>query len=171
MKIFLASGTGYGNTTLSAFDAALKEAGIHNFNLLQLSSVIPTGAEVKVVPHYCPDPGEHGYLLYVVLAETRTDRAGTSIGAGLGWYQLDDGRGVFAEHSEQAEGLEPAEVERRVTNMLRSTVRDLCSHRGWKFDERLLHNQVASCHVDEQPASALVAAVYESRPFAGLEAG
>jgi arginine decarboxylase len=169
MEIVLASGIGYGHTTLSAFDAALKEVGIHNFNLLKLSSVIPIGAEVKVVPHYCPGPGEHGYLLYVVLAETRTDRPRTGIAAGLGWYQLADGRGVFAEHSEQAEGLRSAELERGVTHKLRSTIQDLCSHRGWSFDERLLCCQVASCQVEERPASVLVTAVYESRPFAGLE--
>lgn len=171
MKIPLASGIGYGNTTLSAFDAALKEAGIHNFNLLKLSSVIPIGAEVEVVPHYCPNSSEHGHLLYVVLAETRTDHGGTSVAAGLGWYQLEDGRGVFAEHSEQAEGFRPAEVECRVSERLRSTIQDLCLHRGWRFDERLLHCQVVSCRVEEKPASVLVAAVYESRPFAGLESG
>jgi len=169
MNILVTTGVGHGSTTLSAFDAALEEAGIHNFNLLKLSSVVPTGAEVEVVPRYCPNLGEHGYLLYVVLAETRTDRAGTGLAAGLGWYQLEDGRGVFAEQSAHAEGVEPAEVAQRVADKLRSTIQDLCAHRGWRFDERLLHCHVASCQVDERPTSVLVAAVYESRPFVSLE--
>jgi len=32
MKITVTAGSGTGSTTLSAFDAALKAAGIHNYN-------------------------------------------------------------------------------------------------------------------------------------------
>ena len=41
MNIYVSSGIGYGQTKLAAFDAALNEAGIANFNLIKLSSVIP----------------------------------------------------------------------------------------------------------------------------------
>src|SRR3990172_5138355 len=161
MEIFLTSGVGHGSTSLSAFDAALQVVGIHNFNLLKLSSVIPTSAHVKIVPRYCPGPTEHGYLLYVVMAEARAEQPGTSVAAGLGWYQLDDGRGVFAEHEDMSETLAAHEVERRVTSKLRDTVQDLCRHRGWPLEEHRLRFQTISYQIEDQPASALVAAIYE----------
>lgn len=41
MKIDVVWGHGEGKTSLSAFDRTLLEAGIHNLNLIPLSSVIP----------------------------------------------------------------------------------------------------------------------------------
>lgn len=170
MNIFLVSGVGYGSTSLSAFDAALEVAGIHNFNLLKLSSVIPTNARVNVVPRLCPDPAEHGYLLYVVMAEARSEIQATSIAAGLGWYQLDDGRGVFAEHEDTSQTIAAHELEHRVADRLRNTVEDLCHRRGWPLEDRRLRFQTISCQTEDRPASALVAAIYESQPFSCLQA-
>ncbi len=41
MRIDIVWGGSEGKTLLSAFDRALLNAGIHNFNLIPLSSVIP----------------------------------------------------------------------------------------------------------------------------------
>lgn len=46
--IYVTSGIGEGQTNLSAFDAALWDAGIANFNLIKLSSVIPPHSKVLV---------------------------------------------------------------------------------------------------------------------------
>jgi len=45
-RIVLTSGIGIGQTKLNAFDNALLNAGIGNFNLLQASSIIPPKAEI-----------------------------------------------------------------------------------------------------------------------------
>jgi arginine decarboxylase len=45
-KIILTSGIGTGSTKLNAFDNALLNAGIGNFNLLQTSSIIPPKAKI-----------------------------------------------------------------------------------------------------------------------------
>ncbi|MGB9848071.1 MAG: pyruvoyl-dependent arginine decarboxylase [Minisyncoccia bacterium] len=45
-KIILTSGIGMGSTKLNAFDNALLNAGIGNFNLLQTSSIIPPKAKI-----------------------------------------------------------------------------------------------------------------------------
>ena len=47
MRIKITSAVGSGPTTLAAFDAALQKAGIENYNLIPLSSVIPTGAALE----------------------------------------------------------------------------------------------------------------------------
>jgi len=41
MRIDIVWGESEGKTLLSAFDRALLNAGIHNFNLISLNSVIP----------------------------------------------------------------------------------------------------------------------------------
>jgi pyruvoyl-dependent arginine decarboxylase len=46
MNIHLSSGVGAGPTELAAFDAALMDAGLANYNLLCLSSVIPPNARI-----------------------------------------------------------------------------------------------------------------------------
>lgn len=45
-KIILTSGIGIGRTKLNAFDNALLNAGIGNFNLLKVSSIVPPAAKV-----------------------------------------------------------------------------------------------------------------------------
>ena len=53
MKLYLAKAIGRGSTELAAFDAALVGAGVANFNLIRLSSVIPPDGEVVEVER-CP---------------------------------------------------------------------------------------------------------------------
>src|SRR3989338_7464484 len=102
MNIHIVTGKGHGKTLLSAFDAALKDAGTYNYNLIYLSSIIPPGSVVNVskMQEYTE---QYGHRLYVVQAEARSRESGKYIGAALGWYQLPDGRGVFVEHAEIAE--------------------------------------------------------------------
>ena len=45
-RIILTSGIGIGSTKLNAFDNALLNAGIGNFNLLSVSSIIPPKAKI-----------------------------------------------------------------------------------------------------------------------------
>ena len=163
--VFIVSGVGCGETTLSAFDAALAEAGIHNFNLIKVSSILPRGWGIKRAGPYQAGPDQYGLRLYVVMAEIRTDRVGTTIGAGLGWYQAEDGRGLFAEHVDQIEGSGTAEVERSVTSKVRATLRDLCAIREWPFLEDKLRCLTVSSAVDGKPACVLAAGVYCAEPF------
>ena len=70
-RIVLAQGTGCGPTELAAFDAALRDAGVANYNLLCLSSVIPPGSRLERTRWVTP--AEHwGHRLYVVLSQARS---------------------------------------------------------------------------------------------------
>ena len=164
MKITVVAGRGEGNTTLSAFDTALKTAGIHNYNIIRLSSVIPPESDV-VVTKWKNAPSEHGKKLYTVLAEIRSDILGRSIAAGIGWYQIKDGRGVFAEHHDIIESLNVKEAEENVAKKIETTVRDLCANRGYPFKKRNFKSVISSAEVKHKPACVLVAAVYESQAF------
>jgi arginine decarboxylase len=164
MKIIMTAGRGEGNTTLSAFDAALKEAGILNYNIIRLTSVIPPGTEV-VEGKWPNGPAEHGKKLYTVLSDIRTDLLGRAIAAGIGWYQDKDGRGIFAEHTDIIESLNEKEAERNVRQKIQTTIEDLCKHRGYKFEQKKLKMLVLSTEVTNKPTCTLVAAVYQAEPF------
>ena len=164
MKITVTAGRGEGPTTLSAFDSALKAAGIHNYNIIKLSSVIPPES-VVVVEKWKNSPSEHGKKLYTVLAEIRSDILGRSIAAGIGWYQTKDGRGVFAEHHDIIESLNTKEAEENVAKKIEATISDLCANRGYPFNKRSLKKVVTSAEVKDKPTCVLVAAAYESQSF------
>lgn len=68
MEIAVAAGVGRGPTELSALDAALAGAGVANYNLVTVSSVVPADGQVRVTDRV-PDRGPAGHALTVVLAE------------------------------------------------------------------------------------------------------
>jgi arginine decarboxylase len=163
MKLHLVSGTGRGSTTLSAFDAALHDCGVHNYNLIPLSSVIPPGTTVVEEQRFIPECDQHGHRLYVVMAEKRTDCPGTAVAAGIGWYQWGDDRGVFVEH--EAAGSYRASTEDVVRRRIIASLRDLCAVRDIPFCEHAAGIRAASAVYDEKPAAALVIAVYGAQPW------
>ena len=156
----MARGVGIGKTTLSAFDAALKRAGVYNYNLITLSSIIPPLSKVKLVRRYETSPADYGHKLYVVKAETRSYEVGKYIAAGLGWYQVDDGRGVFVEHEiiGDTKLAVESEIQWRITNSLK----DLCTSRRYQFSEKNVKIAIAITQIMHHPTSVLVIAVYQS---------
>lgn len=160
MNIYVVSGQGEGHTTMAAFDAALKQAGVYNYNLIQLSSIIPPGSKVKKVNYYKAPVNEYGHRLYIIKAEIRTQEVGKFIAAGIGWYQFDDERGVFTEHEEIAETR--IAVESEIRNKIRNTLKDICNFRGIKFHESKMHSLVSIKQVTSGPTCVLVIAVMQS---------
>jgi arginine decarboxylase len=45
-EVFITSGVGWGETSLTAFDKALLDAGIGDLNLIRVTSIVPPGAKV-----------------------------------------------------------------------------------------------------------------------------
>ena len=45
--IYICAGVGRGDTLLTAFDQALRNAGVGDYNLLKVSSIVPPGARVS----------------------------------------------------------------------------------------------------------------------------
>lgn len=149
MEIEIVWGTGEGKTTLSAFDEALCAGGIHNYNLVTLSSVIPEGATVV-------EAGTHkrrwdvGELVAVVLAENESLMQDETIAAGLGWATAEEG-GVFFEGS----GENAANVERRITRGI-ETAKETRDSWTWHDD---IETTVVE-HTVDQAGSVVVSAVY-----------
>jgi arginine decarboxylase len=157
MELYLSSAVGRGSTELSAFDAALIGAGVANFNLIRLSSVIPPGGEVIEVER-CPFAGEGswGDRLYAVYAEQRTAVPGEQVWAGVGWVQDDaTGRGLFVEHE--------GNREEDVRDQIGASLRDLQAVRGLHLGPT--HTCVVGAMCTGTPTCALVICGYTTEPW------
>lgn len=153
MKIQVSSGTGKAHTKLAAFDAALNDAGVANYNLIRLSSIIPAGSTIKVVKPVQEEPGKWGDRLYVVMADARIDTPNKEAWAGIGWVQdQKTGKGLFVEH----EGSNEATVRRDIKSSLES----MMGVRGIDFGE--IQMEVAGRTCTHDPVCALVIAVYQA---------
>ena len=155
MAIHLSAGSGTGPTELAAFDAALMDAGVANYNLLYLSSVIPPNSRIVCNRHVTP-PHEYGQRLYVVLAQMRQSQPGGQAHAGIGWVQVgDDGPGLFVElHDDNRERLE---------SDLHATLNDMRHRRAAGYGP--VRTVIASQRCNDAPVCALVVAVYACEPW------
>lgn len=164
-SVVVVAGVGDGATELGAFDAALADAGLHNYNLVTLSSVIPPGTSVVVRERFPEDAGLGvGEIVAVVLARGTTGGSGGSVAAGLGWATAPEG-GVFFE----ADGATAAECRETIEAELAGAR----ARREWNWDrgDRGLRTAVRGA---EGPAAAVVAAVYgplERGGLGGFESG
>jgi arginine decarboxylase len=151
MKIYISSGIGSGSTKLAAFDSALNHAGIANFNLIKLSSIIPPGSEI------CENDkisGDWGNRLYVVMADMRVDTPNKEAWAGIGWVQEKiTGKGLFVEH----EGYS----EQTVVEDIKQSLSELMATRNVDFGK--IHMQVVGKMCKHQPVCAIVTAAFQTQ--------
>ncbi len=156
MQITITSGTGEGPTTLAAFDAALLHAGVSNYNLICLSSVIPTSSKL-VRAKFVSSEKEYGHRLYVVMARHDETQAGNVAWAGLGWTQeTASGRGLFVE----LHGNAKTEVGQAIHDSLRA----MMASRSLSYGA--IESEMVSIPCRGKPVCAVVVAVYHSEGWA-----
>ena len=153
--IAVATGRGRGPTLLAAFDSALLDAGIANYNLICLSSVIPPGSVIERRRWHTP-PEDWGRRLYCVLSQAREVRPGHTVHAGIGWVQdAATGAGLFVElHDDDRQRLDAD---------LRATLVSMQQQRG--IDLGAVQTEIASARCEGEPVCALVIAVYAAAPW------
>ena len=151
MIIKITSGSGEASTELSAFDRALYNAGIGDYNLIRLSSVIPPDSEV-IVEKVNRDPDRYGHKLYVVFSRCIETTIEKEAWAGLGWMTQDNckGRGLFVEQS----GSSEQEVERLIS----ASLEDVVKYRTEDFGRINIKTEGIKCK--GKPVCSIVAAVY-----------
>lgn len=149
-------GTAHAPTAMASYDAALADANVHNYNLVEISSVIPENTPVEAVGT-APDLGPAGERLTVVESR-KTVTKGQAV-AGVGWTTGPPGRGIFYETS----ATEPAEVRTRLERGL-DAGRSL---RDWEFTDS--GQKIVAASSDDTAdgfTTAVVLAVYgESTPL------
>jgi len=148
LDITVRTGSGTGRTALSAFDRALQGAGVADFNLITLSSVIPAGSRVRTVGAELP--GGHGDALFCVRAQAFAEEPGRTVWAGLGWCVDDTGAGLFVEHR--------ADSEAELIGLIEASLGDMNADRGGNYGPAQIATASARCISD--PVCALVLAAY-----------
>ncbi|MFB6079469.1 MAG: pyruvoyl-dependent arginine decarboxylase [Haloferacaceae archaeon] len=149
-EIVVVSGVGDDATELGAFDAALADAGLHNYNLVTLSSVIPPGTTVVTRDRFARDADlAVGDAVAVVLASATTAEGG-SVAAGLGWATSPEG-GVFFEVT--------GETEQACRDAVAASLDGARARRDWNWQDGAVRTAV---HRSDRPAAAVVVGVYGS---------
>ncbi|MXR52730.1 pyruvoyl-dependent arginine decarboxylase [Halovenus sp. WSH3] len=153
--IRLVWGTGHAATGKASFDAALADAGLHQYNLRTLSSVIPAGASLELA-ETAPDLGPTGNALDVVLAR-QTSPPGARAAAGLAWVRGEDGAGIFYE----AADTDPETVG----ELLRVGIERGCYIRDLDYGGVETKIVTADSAPDEYTTAVVVAAYGDSEPL------
>ncbi len=160
MKIQICGGTGVGPTELAAFDQSLVKAGVANYNLIYLSSVLPPRSDIRLAAKGAVKLKiDWGDRLYVVMAQQRTSRRNQEAWAGLGWMQDPDTlQGLVVEH----EGHSKAEVQADIEQSLLA----MAENREMSFNPPQMHIVGIKC--TSKPVCALVVAVFEASTWRSL---
>jgi arginine decarboxylase len=154
-------GAGTGPTELASYDAALAAAGVHNYNLSRVSSVVPAG-ETVTTPGTAPDLGPVGGELTVVEARATGSAA---VAACLGWATAEAG-GLFYESGavedgavvgERVEADDPTDAARRQVLRGLAAGRDL---RPWAFGDPETRTAAVAGEREGEYATAVVLGVY-----------
>jgi len=153
--IRVVGGTAAGPTEMAAYDAALAEANVHDYNLVAVSSVVPADATVEAVGT-APDLGPAGGRLTVVEASATATGPG-QVSAALGWA-TGPGPGLFYE---AAGATDPGTVRERVERGL-AAGRDL---RDWTFEAEAAEVVAAEADPGTHTAAVVLAVYGESDPI------
>lgn len=157
LDITVRTAVGEGATMLSAFDAALLSAGVANFNLIRLSSVIPRASQLRVTGDPASEPiaGQHGDRLFCVWASGYAEHPGETAWAGLGWTRDAEGHGLFVEHHGGS--------EESVLEQIHLSLEDMTRARGGGYGPP--ETVTVSAHHEAKPACALAIAAYQVMPW------
>jgi arginine decarboxylase len=147
--VHLARGSAEGLTSLNAFDNALLDAGIHNLNLIQVSSIVPKGAVFGDLPQI-----ETGTLTPTVYSYITSNTPGeivsACVGAGLG----SEG-GVLMEFHHEGHGADAENVVRRM-------IEEGFARRSWTLDRVVF--TTAEHKVDRLGCAVAAAVLWNEAP-------
>ncbi|MGZ0746866.1 pyruvoyl-dependent arginine decarboxylase [Haloparvum sp. AD34] len=155
--IHVASGVGVAPTEMAAYDAALADANLHNYNLVTVSSIVPADADVEQVDT-APDLGPAGNRLTVVQARDVAEPGDDvdELAAGLGWA-TGPGPGLFYEVS----GGDRDGVRAAIHDGLDAGA----ELRDWELTDRELCVESAEAAEDAYTCVIVLAAYGDSEPI------
>ena len=140
-KMFLTKGVGRATAKLASFEAALRDAGIAEYNLVRVTSIFPPRCKiisrekgVKLL-----DPGQ---ILYIVLADNATNEPNRLIASSVGLACPKDKNtyGYLSEHHSYGETEERAGefAEELAAEMLATSLGlDYDEDLSWKDKEQV----------------------------------
>lgn len=156
MDITITKGTGEASTEIAAFDAALLDAGVNNYNLVILSSIIPPRSNIKI-EKYRSSNSEFGDRLFVVVAKKILSTPGEEAWAGIGWTRDKTNKsGLFVEVSEKNEFQLNQIINKSLSTMAES-------RKNMNFGK--IHKEIIGIKCINKPVCSVVLAVYRSEKW------
>jgi arginine decarboxylase len=124
-RLFLTTGIGRHREKLASFELALRDAGIEKYNLVNVSSIYPPGAEIMD-----KDEGlsnlEPGQIVFCVMSRAESNEPGRRIAASIGVAipQSQEVYGYLSEHHSYGQQAKDAGdyAEDLAAEMLASTL-------------------------------------------------
>lgn len=115
--VYLTSGSATGGTGLNAFDNALRDAGITDFNLIEISSIVPAGTPIKEMGDDTLIPA-NGLFAPTIYEEIRSVESGKEISSavGVGVPNSHNIPGMVFAYSCEGEEKEADSVVREMVN-------------------------------------------------------
>jgi arginine decarboxylase len=124
-KVFLTKGAGKHKQKLHSFELALRRAGIAQFNIVRVSSILPPGCEF-VNQEKALSELEAGQVIYCVMSDNSTDEPNRLVAASIGIAipAERDHYGYISEHHSfgQTEQVAGDYAEDLAASMLASTL-------------------------------------------------
>lgn len=145
MKVSITSGKAEGPSKLNAFDNALLAAGIGDVNLIKVSSIIPTGAEIVELPQF-----PAGKMVNTVLSYVSSSREGDQLCAVIA-VAISDELGCVVEHG--GINQDPEKVKGEALDM----VNTMMQVRGLEIKDIIVKCQE---HQVKNQGAAIAAVVY-----------
>jgi arginine decarboxylase len=125
IKVLLTKGAGKHRQKLHSFELALRKAGIAQFNIVRVSSILPPGCEF-VTREKGLEALQPGEIIYCVMSENATDEPNRLIAASIGVAIPADREqyGYISEHHSfgQTEQVAGNYAEDLAASMLASTL-------------------------------------------------
>lgn len=115
MKIEVASATSKGSSRKTTFDSALKKIDMHNYNLVELSSVVPPSADIETVESIGQSFTTGSVVSVVSSVDYSEPESNESAYAELYWNQSEFGSGYFIE-SEDGKEVTDEQLDRMESN-------------------------------------------------------
>ena len=140
-KMFLTKGSGRATAKLASFEAALRDAGIAEYNLVRVTSIFPPRCKIISRDHGVKllDPGQ---ILFIVLADNATNEPNRLIASSIGLAMPKDKNtyGYLSEHHSYGETEEKAGefAEELAAEMLATSLGlDSGEELSWKEKEQV----------------------------------
>ena len=140
-KMFLTKGVGRATAKLASFEAALRDAGVAEYNLVRVTSIFPPRCKIISRDHGVKllDPGQ---ILFIVLADNATNEPNRLIASSIGLAMPKDKNtyGYLSEHHSYGETEERAGefAEELAAEMLATSLGlDSGEELSWKEKEQV----------------------------------
>ena len=97
-RVFFTKGVGRHKEKLTSFEMALRDAGIAEYNLVRVSSILPPGCKI-IKPERGLEALLPGQIVHCVMSENKTNEPGRLISAAIGYaVPANDRYGYISEH-------------------------------------------------------------------------